>query len=387
MGIGCLTTSMIWWRLNDGGGGRCLESSSYCRKILNFRLGTVDFGRRQWAPNGRIPNNMRIACSIRYFAGGAVYDILAQFGISEASFYRSIDMVIEAVNTCPQFELRYPANVETQHDIAQGFKRKSHAGFDCCAGAIDGLLIWITKPSKKQCTVSRQGQTKYFCGRKSKYGLNMQAVVDYNARFLDVSIMYGGASSDLLAFEASQLHGDLKDGSLLAPGLCLFGDNAYVNTPFMATPYPATGNFTRERDAYNFYHSQLRIISEGGFGRLINRWGFLQKKVPQHYTIAKTIATVICLCRLHNYCTSASIAQRERLDPPQAMEEDRITIRLNGGVTLQRLLGGGEHNDGVHRHVLRTNRRRQLRVEPQLPRERLCAQVTERNLHRPPPRP
>ena len=28
----------------------------------------------------------------------------------------------------------------------------------------------------------------------------------------------------------------LEDG-ILAPGLCIFGDNAYLNTPYMATPY------------------------------------------------------------------------------------------------------------------------------------------------------
>lgn len=119
---------------------------------------------------------------------------------------------------------------------------------------------------------------KYFCGRKHKYGLNMQAVCDHNGRFLDVSIMYGGASSDILAFEASALYGKLKHDSLLAPGLCLFGDNAYLNSSFMATPY--AGKVTKEQDAYNYYHSQVRIKVEGSFGRLVNRWGFLQKKYP-----------------------------------------------------------------------------------------------------------
>lgn len=64
------------------------------------------------------------------------------------------------------------------------------------------------------------------------------------------------------------------------------------------------------------------------------------------------------------------------------MEEDKITIRLEGGITLQNLMDGGDHNDEVHRHVRRTDQRRQQNGG-QLPRELLCAQVTEKGLERP----
>ena len=160
-------------------------------------------------------------------------------------------MVVDAVNSCPQFELKYPENEERQQEIARGFRNKSRVGFSCCAGAIDGLLIWTHKPSKQQCDLTKQGQKKYFCGRKNKYGLNMQGVCDHNGRFLDVSIMYGGSSSDLLAFEASDLHSKLKNHLLFAPGLGSFGENAYINSSFLATPYP--GHTTQKEDNYNFF--------------------------------------------------------------------------------------------------------------------------------------
>ena len=372
-----------------------------CR-LLNPRLDALQLnnGQRDWGPNGRIANSIRVACAIRYFAGGAVYDILTVFGISESSLYASISMVVDAVNSCPQFELKYPENEERQQEIARGFRNKSRVGFSCCAGAIDGLLIWTHKPSKQQCDLTKQGQKKYFCGRKNKYGLNMQGVCDHNGRFLDVSIMHGGSSSDLLAFEASDLHSKLKNQSLLAPGLCLFGDNAYINSSFMATPYP--GHITQEEDNYNFFHSQLRIISECSFGRLIMRWGFLQKKAPQHFTIGKIIATVLCLCRLHNFCTDASIARRERIDPAQAIDEDVEEIRLNGGIAVPRqyvveiqreifrpnhLLDGGMHHEMVQRHNRRTEERRRQREGEPMPREILKAHVTERGMRRPPLRP
>ena len=87
--------------------------------------------------------------------------------------------------------------------------------------------------------------------------MNCQAVCDVRGKFLDLSIMYPGSTSDCLAFEGMALYQKLEEG-LLAPGLCLFGDNAYINSLFMATPFPGASGGSK--DAYNFYHSQVRIL-------------------------------------------------------------------------------------------------------------------------------
>ena len=107
---------------------------------------------------------------------------------------------------------------------------------------------------------------------KGKFGLNCQAVSDVNGRILDISIVYGGASSDCLAFEASDLFRKLECG-LLHESLVLFGDNAYLNSHFMVTPYPNVSSGSK--DDYNFFHSQLRIRVECCFGMLVKRWGVL----------------------------------------------------------------------------------------------------------------
>jgi hypothetical protein len=73
-------------------------------------------------------------------------------------------------------------------------------------------------------------------------------------RILDLSIKYGGSTADCLAFEASDLCKRLRN-NLLAPGLVLFGDNAYINSEYMATPYPNVSGGSK--DNYNFYHSQV----------------------------------------------------------------------------------------------------------------------------------
>ena len=140
-----------------------------------------------------------------------------------------------------------------------GFRDASKVKFDCCAGAIDGILIWMHKPSSKEAKNAGVGQKKFLCGQKHKFGLNCQAVFDGRGRILDISITYGGSSSDCLALEASDLYRRLENG-LLISGLVLFGDNAYLNSNVMATPYPNVAGFDKEqsKDNYNFYHSQVK---------------------------------------------------------------------------------------------------------------------------------
>jgi hypothetical protein len=71
---------------------------------------------------------------------------------------------------------------------------------------------------------------------------------------------YAGSTADCLAFEASDLCFRMEK-NLLKPGLVLFGDNAYLNSRYMAMPYPNVS--CGSRDNYNFYHSQVRVLFHG----------------------------------------------------------------------------------------------------------------------------
>ena len=106
-------------------------------------------------------------------------------------------------------------------------------------------------PTKSECKKVKVGQSKVACGRKSKCGLNLQAICDSNKRFLDISILYGASASDLLAFESSPIRVKMETLDFLAPGLCVFGDNAYINRDFMATLYLSV-NYTKRRMSTTF---------------------------------------------------------------------------------------------------------------------------------------
>ncbi|KAG7347942.1 DDE superfamily endonuclease [Nitzschia inconspicua] len=154
---------------------------------------------------------------------------------------------------------------------------------------------------------------------------------------------------------------------MLAEGLCLFGDNAYLNSPFLAIPYQNVGPGTK--DDYNFYHSQLRIRVECAFGIFTERWAILRSAIPKQITIAKTIALVHALAK------------------PQ--DVDHMTRNLTGSVPLEadeiedtprpiQLIGAGHHFDDVPREI-----RRRRQVTPCQPRELLHERISNEHWKRP----
>ena len=347
------------------------------------------------ARNGLVPSTSRVAVALRYFAGGSPYDLSVMFGMSVREIYRSVWAVVDAINRCDKLRIVFPANHDDQRQLAQGFAERSSAQFDCCVGAIDGLLIWTEKPSKKDCKIARCGPLKFMCGRKRKYGLNMMGTVDYKGRFLDVEIRHPGSTSDYLAFALSNLKAKLDLPGFLAPGLVLFGDNAYGNSQSMVTPYKGSKLGTTQ-DSFNFYHSQMRIQVECAFGKLVHRWGILRRPISKSIGIKKTCNMVVALSRLHNFCTDRNCPN----DVP--LEADTAFAAVNSGIELNEtaannfepagLLHGGEHLEDVGRNILRQHQRsvrRHLRADastPILPQQRLHDLVVNKALLRPTPR-
>jgi hypothetical protein len=128
----------------------------------------------------------------------------------------------------------------------------------------------MQKPNVNETKRVGVNQKKFLCDCKHKLGLNCQAVANVNGKILDISVVNSASAADCVAFEASDLHARLEDG-LLKNGYIRFGNNAYLNLFFMATPYSnVSGNPNKKsKDNYNFFHSQLRIRVECAFGMLV----------------------------------------------------------------------------------------------------------------------
>ncbi len=168
-----------------------------------------------------------------------------------------------------------------------------------------------------------------------------------------MAITYGGSTSDCLAFEGSNLYKRLERG-LLLDGICLFGDNAYLNSQYMATPYKNISNASR--DSYNYYNSQLRICVEFAFGMFTNRWRFLCALLPIGLSITRSIALVNALAKLHNFC----IDRRDNAVSISPCDQYNLLTNPNGYVPLEddertnihlpaQIMGGSYHFDDVNR--------------------------------------
>lgn len=369
----------------------------YIKKVSR-KAACIDARKRKGGapPNGKISSSVRLSVAIRYFAGGDPLDISLVHGISHSEVFRSVWFVVDAVHLCPELEIKFPTDHDRQRQIAKDFQDKNKANFGNCVGAIDGILIWINRPSRKDLKRMKIGAKKFFCGRKKKFGLNMQATCDAQRRFLDVSIQHPGATSDYLCFVTSPLYHLLEQIGFLAPGLALYGDNAYVSNRYMATPFKNVSS--GPKDAYNYYQSSTRITIECAFGMLVHRWGMLRKPIPQGVSIAKTTSLVLCLCKLHNYCID-----QKQTTVPLPTDQDSATISIGGGGGAQLedipdessdsgddsrpsgLLNGGDHFDDYGREIRRRDETRAATEQQEsslvLPRDVLLQIVIE-NDHR-----
>lgn len=111
---------------------------------------------------------------------------------------------------------------------------------DAVLGQLIGFLFLVhIKRHQKIVKTPGVAQANSFVGRrKKKFDLNCQAVYyDGWGRILDMSILYPGLKSDwCLMFEGTMYLFQKLEQGILAPGLCLFGDIAYMVISYAAVP-------------------------------------------------------------------------------------------------------------------------------------------------------
>jgi hypothetical protein len=151
------------------------ENFDQLLKLLKPRLPE----KKRVGPNGILPIEVELSIALRYFAGSSPLDFIGSHGISHTSIWNSIWQIVVAINKCDELQINFPEDHSSvQRQIAARFQNKSQVGFNDCVGAIDSLLICTEKPSKKFASMMKTGVHAFFCGCKSKFGYNMQAVCD-----------------------------------------------------------------------------------------------------------------------------------------------------------------------------------------------------------------
>jgi hypothetical protein len=248
--------------------------------------------------------------------------------------------------------------------------------------AIDGMLVWTNMPCKKTDDL-QIGPAKFFNGRKGKYGMNLQGTCGPNKKFLDVTCSHPGSASDFTMWLDSDLRKRVETPGYLMEGLVIYGDNAYVNTTKVVSPFKQVSS--GPKDAFNFYQSQLRITIEGAFGMLVHKWAVLRKPMNTNLPVSSISRWVLALCKLHNFCIDEREAAMENL---QLTVDDNFHVAMEGGFTLDsadvridELLDGGlDPEDPAYRNALRAANRRE-----DLPYRQMLQYIEDNGYERPAP--
>jgi hypothetical protein len=228
--------------------------------------------------------------------------------------------------------------------------------------------------------------------RKDKHGLNMQAICDDELMFEWAEIKWPGASSDYMAWMTSLLRKLLDEQEeskiLVEDDMVILGDCAYVKRNYMAIPLK--GSRAGHEDAYNFYHSQLRITIERAFGVFVHRWAILRS--PLVIPLVKTTPLVASLIRLHNFC----IREKETIIP-KIMPHCEKNLRKNVEVAKRHYKGVYDVveldefsrpttllNHGNHFADAQSERRNRRAVDlGETTMDRMIASVKDQGLRRP----
>lgn len=246
-------------------------------------------GRRTISPEARL------GILLRMMSGETVYGCMSAFEVGRSTVYQ----VFYETKTALDRALNLPGLPDT----FQGLKKLSD-DFQCsrsppnmlpgCVGALDGIAIRIKKPSNSEHPAT------FYC-RKGYYAIPVQALVDSNYRFLCFSAICRGSTHDSLAHAVSSLGRYLESGRLDGE-FWIAGDEAYVCTESLITPIPASQANDVE-DAFNFYHSSLRMHVEQAFGILVKKFPLLRSL---EFSVNDSAALVGLAMKLHNFCIDHS---------------------------------------------------------------------------------
>jgi hypothetical protein len=166
---------------------------------------------------GLITSNLKVSMTLRWLAGGSYIDITHHHRVSETSFWRHRDAVLEAINSSvsPTLGIAFPAldDEEALRAIAQGFAAKSENWvFLDVVGAIDSMLVELAYVRK----TDSQQPGKYFT-RNGTYALNLQAVCDADQQFRHFSLRCCGPTHDSIAYMHTELWADLEEQGMIQP--------------------------------------------------------------------------------------------------------------------------------------------------------------------------
>ncbi|CAN0577697.1 unnamed protein product, partial [Ectocarpus sp. 12 AP-2014] len=250
--------------------------------------------------NGAIPVEFQLAMTLRFLAGGSVFEVMDSNVIARSTAYAIVHRVIDAINQTRQLDCKWPDGDDAEAQAELYRRRSTNGVIRRCVGAMDGLFVRLIQPCLKRHAVPGS----FYSGHKKAFGMNFQrtsreelldparrcAWAEYVHQDIPPTTMLLPAATycaqgicnasyeiiawtmncprslnDRTAFKHSGFDALL---SKMPPDCFIVGDAAYPASNRVLVPYPGTA-LTVSQDAYNFYQSQARISIEQAFGILV----------------------------------------------------------------------------------------------------------------------
>jgi hypothetical protein len=294
--------------------------------ILRYRLpcGTVDriasLLPEESVKGKPLPRHLEVCACLRYLATGSFQQVVADtLVISKSSAQRSIWRVCDAVvENLHQF-----VSFDNSANYLQDQKAKfySKAAFPNVIGAIDCTHVNIIRPKEN-------GQS--FMNRKGHFSINVQAICNYERKFVNIYAAWPGSCHDSFILQQSAIYHEFENGQHIG---VILGDGGYPCRNWILTPY-RNANSTKKVN-YNNSHAVTRARIEQSFGILKRRFYALHNELrvsPQ-----KAVKLICTAAAFHNLAVdcqlNGQLNEQTLLD--QALDDYVISDADDDGPELQ----------------------------------------------------
>jgi DDE superfamily endonuclease len=247
-----------------------LETYANLLSLLKLDL-TRDMRMATRSSGGRVDPDVRLALTIRMLSGASYLDMMMLFRVASSTIYDVFHGTIASIiRRIAMPGLSFQQNELQNLALSFTNSRQPSNPLYGCVAALDGICIEVQKP------LDMYGPREFYC-RKGMYAIPAQALVDANYKFLYLSAKCAGSTPDGIAWASSTLGLRLCREALPA-GYWIAGDAAYPCRNAIITPWTAgqllDDDFAVSRDAFNFYHSSLRMHVEQAFGMHVHDLAF-----------------------------------------------------------------------------------------------------------------
>ena len=267
--------SSIWW-------DRIVNQSFNKRDWLeNFRMSRGPFlylcsefksslEKRVTVMRRATPLEQRVTIALWRLATNGDYRTIAHlFGVSRASVCLIVWDVCDAI-----VQVLLPTYNQTPHgERLQSIVLLVSGVFPCMSVLLMGPISPLCHPWTAPAD---------YYNWKGFHSIILQAVVDHEYRFWNISVGWPGRVHDARVLNNSELFERAQAGTLLSSSprlihgvnvrLLLLADLAYPLLPSLIKPYVQHSNLSNAARTFNYRLSRARMVVENAFGRLKGCW-------------------------------------------------------------------------------------------------------------------